>query len=345
MNPAPGELDEVLDPSWLSRALDRRFPGCEVSGTEIVEIQQTIATKVRFKVDYREQGNPAAPTHLCVKGYFHDEGRRRAGAGVAETSFYREYGGTGLRLRVASCVYTGVDERSGLAMVIMEDLVHLGAHFLTALSPYSAGQAAATLDQLALLHAATWASPVLNASWLAPKFKLLADAVPASRLDELMHGARADGLPEEIRDGERIHAGLLALVERSTEEPHCMIHGDAHAGNIFETSSGPGLIDWQLVQRGVWAADVAYHIGAVLNIDDRRRTELDLLRHYLTRLSIYGVDAPTWEEATVQYRRYLAYGLHLWAMTQLVDDAITTQFVQRLGQAVSDNESFQLLAV
>ena len=124
-----------------------------------------------------------------------------------------------------------------------------------------------------------------------------------------------------------------------------MIHGDAHAGNIFETSGGPGLIDWQLVQRGVWAADVAYHIGAVLDIDDRRRSEFDLLRHYLTRLSIYGVEPPAWEEALVQYRRYLAYGLHLWAMTQFVDDNITTQFVQRLGQAVADNESFQLLSV
>src|SRR5271154_4870801 len=152
MNPAPKELGEVLDPEWLSRALDRRFPGCEILGTQIVEIQQTIATKVRFEAEYREPGNPPAPVHLCVKGYFHDEGRRRIGAGVSETSFYRGYGGTGLRLRVARCLYAGIDERSGQAMVIMEDLVHLGAHFLTALSPYSAAQTAATLDQLALLH-------------------------------------------------------------------------------------------------------------------------------------------------------------------------------------------------
>ncbi|MFD2135687.1 phosphotransferase [Novosphingobium resinovorum] len=29
-----------------------------------------------------------------------------------------------------------------------------------------------------------------------------------------------------------------------------MIHGDAHAGNVFRTPEGMGVIDWQLLQRG-----------------------------------------------------------------------------------------------
>ena len=54
---------------------------------------------------------------------------------------------------------------------------------------------------------------------------------------------------------------------KSEARPQFLVHGDAHAGNIFRTDRGSGLIDWQVLQRGTWAIDVAYHLCAVLPVD------------------------------------------------------------------------------
>jgi len=342
-SPAPRHLEEVLDPAWLSRALGESHPGCQVREATIVETQRTIATKTRFAVSYDDPGSPAAPDAMCVKGYFHEEGWRRPGVGEVEALFYR-YGASRVAARVAPVVYVGLDDQTRSGMVVMRDLVEDGATFLTALSPYSVDQTAGTLDQIAKLHATNWAGELLEAAWLAPKMEMILGAMPATRLQELLDRPRADVLPDEVRGAERLNAGLRSLVA-GWEGPLCMVHGDIHAGNIFETADGPGLIDWQLVQRGAWAADVAYHIGAVLDVEERRREERALLDHYLSRLASYGVQAPSSEDAFQAYRTYLVYGYYLWSMTQFVEEPITTQFVRRLGQAVVDHGSFELLGV
>jgi aminoglycoside phosphotransferase (APT) family kinase protein len=124
-----------------------------------------------------------------------------------------------------------------------------------------------------------------------------------------------------------------------------MLHGDTHAGNVFLTEAGPGLLDWQLIQRGSWATDVAYHIGSVLETDDRRRSEWDLLRGYLVRLAELGVAVPVWGAAVTSYKQHLAYGMFLWAMTQFTPEELTTATLQRLGHAVEDHHTFELLGV
>ena len=50
---------------------------------------------------------------------------------------------------------------------ITEDVVAQGATFLDSLSPYTPDQAADSLGQLALLHAAMWCDPIaVTAPWL-----------------------------------------------------------------------------------------------------------------------------------------------------------------------------------
>jgi aminoglycoside phosphotransferase (APT) family kinase protein len=128
------------------------------------------------------------------------------------------------------------------------------------------------------------------------------------------------------------------------DAPSCLVHGDAHAGNLYLTADGrPGLVDWQLLNRGHWALDVAYHIGAVLTVADRERAERDLVRHYLDRLRSYGAAAPSWEEAWRDYRRALVYGYYLWSITRRVAEPITCEFATRLGLAVAANDSFASL--
>lgn len=343
---APLDLEEMLDPAWLTAALSERHPGVEVASVAVTETLQTIATKVRFRVEYWGDVPASVPRAFCVKGYFHPEFRSSAGGGQVEVRFYRDLAAS-LPIRVPPCVYTGIDEGTGHGIVVMEDLVAAGATFLTALSPYTADQAAATLDQLARLHASHWDGHAIDdVAWLAPRTRILTSYVTNERLQALLDDPRGDTLPPAIRSAGRARDALLALVDRASRSRSTLIHGDAHAGNLFLDAAGdPGLIDWQLAQQGSWAFDVAYHLGAVLAVEERERSERELLRHYLDRLRAYDVDAPSDEEAWEEYRVSLAYGYYLWAMTQRVDRPIIDAFVTRLGTAVASHGSFELLGV
>ena len=107
------------------------------------------------------------------------------------------------------------------------------------------------------------------------------------------------------------------------------------------SAGAPGFLDWQLVQRGPWYLDVGYHIASALAVDDRRRAERDLVRHYLDQLTAAGVDAPSWDDAWLGVRRGIVHGFFLWGITLKVDPAITAELLTRLGNAAADHDAFE----
>jgi aminoglycoside phosphotransferase (APT) family kinase protein len=135
------------------------------------------------------------------------------------------------------------------------------------------------------------------------------------------------------------------LADRLRPGPVSYVHGDAHAGNLFKTPGGRdvGVIDWQLVQRGHWAQDVAYHLATALSVSERRASERDLLDHYLVRLAAFGGPAIDRDTGWAQYRMAMLYGYYLWAITQRVDRPIILELVNRLGAAVVDLDSLRLV--
>ena len=152
-------------------------------------------------------------------------------------------------------------------------------------------------------------------------------------------------VPEEVRDARRLVEAARRLAQwLETAEPRCLLHGDAHVGNLYLDAAGrPCLVDWQLVQAGPWYLDVGYHIGCTLSPEERRRAESDLLAHYLDRLRFEGVDAPSWDDARRRVGLGLVYGFFLWAITLKVDPPITTAMLERLGSAVADHEAYDSL--
>ncbi len=340
VSPAPLDLDVVLSPEWLTAVL-----GVPVTGTEVVEHLVTIASKVRFGVTYGADPGDL-PSSFCVKGYFAEQSRAMANVGQIETRFYTDLAPL-LDLRVPPCVRAGIDPDTGHGMVLMRDLVADGARFLTALSPYSVDQAAGTLEQLARLHAAdpsVLAPP--DAGWLDTRFGSYLHVMTEDELQALLDDGRTDGLAPETAQASRLRAALAVLAERAAAAPNHYVHGDAHAGNLYLDSDGnPGLIDWQVVQLGPWAMDVAYHLVAVLEVAERERAERDLLDHYLGARRALGGDVPTVAEAWDAYRDALAYGYYMWGITRRVDRPIILAFVDRLGSAVEHHETFARLGV
>ena len=340
----PLTLVQALDPAWLTQVLAPVTGGASITGIETVEVIRTVATKVRFAVAF--DGARGGREAFCLKGFLDlDSAMTRAGAvGVLEADFYAKLAPK-LSVRVPDCAATVIDREAQQGVVIMRDLINQGAHFCTALQAFSADEAAQTLEQLARLHANS--ALLGEMPWIRPRVTELAQAqyVPQPRLQELLNGPRGEGLCARTRDAALLVQAMQALAARVEAGPQILIHGDSHAGNIFRTMNGPGLIDWQLLQRGGWALDVSYHVAAVLSVEVAEKAERALLAHYLDAVRRLGGEAPAPEEAWAQYRAAAVYGYYLWSITQRVEPAIINVFVGRLGASVTRHDSYRLLGL
>jgi hypothetical protein len=337
----PRTLKQALDPAWLTQALAEYSREQQVTAVEIVEVIRTVATKVRFIVAFQDGDREA----LCLKGLldFDEQMARGGSVTVLEADFYDKLA-PHLAVRRPDCIATVIDRETQFAIVIMRDLIAQGARFCTALEPFSADQVAASLAQLAQIHVGR--ALLDQTDWVRPRVAELAKAayVPMPLLQEMLDGPRGTGLPARTRNAALLLEALNSLAGRDAKRAQYLIHGDGHAGNIYQTDDGPGLIDWQLLQKGGWALDVAYHIAAALPVDIAEREERNLLYHYLDTMRRLGQAVPeTDDEAWKAYRVSLVYGYYLWAITRRVEPAIIDLFVSRLGQAVTRHESFQLL--
>jgi hypothetical protein len=341
----PETLDEVLSPAWLSEALATRFPGIEVSTATLGPVVERVSTNARFRIECVGGLPEGLPAELCAKGYYSPDGANLRMAGIAEALFYRDLV-DGAGVRTLPSVFAAVNDDATNAIVITEDVASSGAVFLDSLTPYSRAQATESLRQFATLHARSWRAPALaELAWLEPR---LAHTLRARGLKEIngnFDGPIGAGVPDAARDGERLLAALSALPGITQANPSwCLLHGDAHVGNVFLDAAGdPSLVDWQLVQRGPWYIDVGYHLGCTLPVEERRAAEAELLDSYLDELVAQGVDRPSEEEVRLGICCGLVYGFFLWAITLKVDPSITTAMLERLGAAVADHRALDVV--
>jgi Phosphotransferase enzyme family len=345
--PVPATLAELLSPAWLTSALGARFAGINVTNVTPGPVISRIATNARFRIECAGGVPDGLSPELCGKGYFTETGRAFRHVGEAEACFYRDIAGRA-GLRTLRSVYADVDPATRHGVVITEDVVATGATFLDARSEYTPDQTAASLEELAKLHAATWCDPALaDVSWLASR---LADNLERRGVADVrgnFEGPIGAGVPEETRDAERLVGAYRALAAEACDTtPWSVIHGDAHVGNLYLDGAGrPSFVDWQLAQRGPWYLDVGYHIASALTVADRRRAEHDLVRHYLDLLAAAGVDIPSLDEAWLGVRRGIVHGFFLWGITRMVDPAVTATLLERLGTAAADHDAFAAIGV
>jgi hypothetical protein len=343
MHPSiPSTLDQILTPAWLSGALGRRFPGIAVTAVKPGPVISRVATNARFRIECAGGLPEGLSPDLCAKGYFSEAGSGQGQAGEIEARFYRDLAEAS-GVRTLRCVFADFDPASATSLLITEDVVARGATFSDARSDYTPDQAAQSLEQLARLHSRTWnRTEYARADWLESRLAAYTRARGVEDIRFNFEGPIGARVPEKLRDSQRlydVYLELASLVRSAT--PWCVIHGDPHVGNTFIDADGrPSFLDWQLVQRGPWYIDVGYHIASALNIDDRRRTETDLVRHYLSRLASAGIEVPRWDDAWHGIRRGIVHGFYLWGITRRVDPPITSVLLERLGTAAADHDAY-----
>ena len=340
--PVPDTLEEMLEPAWVTKALQHRFPGVEVTAVTPGPVISRVSTNARFAIKCAGGRPDGLPPYLCGKGYFGEVGRAFRHAGVPEVNFYRRIAAS-TRMRTLRSLYAELDPVTNHGVVLTEDVVAQGATFLDARSDFTPDQAAHSLEELAKLHAATWGKPeYAEAAWLESRLETYLQYRGVADIRVNFDGPIGAGVPKEIRDADRLADAYRSLAAQiHTESPWSVIHGDAHIGNVYLDGTGrPSFLDWQLVQRGPWYLDVGYHIASALTIEDRRRTEQDLVRHYLEQLTAAGIDVPSWDDAWVGIRRGIIHGFYLWGITLKVDPAVTATLLERFGAAVADHGAY-----
>jgi hypothetical protein len=343
--PVPDTLEQALSQEWLTAALQPRFPGIEVSAVVPGPVVDRISTNARFSIECVGGVPDGLSPTLCVKGYFNEIGRAARYIGAPEACFYRDLAAaTGVR--TLRSVYADIDPVTQHGVVITEDVVSQGGTFLDGNSPYTPDQTALTLDEFARLHAATWADPrYTDMQWLAPRLGRVLEVWGLPTTIDIIgrnfDGPNGQGVPDDVRDAHRLVDAYRSLAGLTAAEAAsgawCVIHGDAHVGNLFLDAGGTAsLVDWQLVQRGSWYFDVGYHIASTLTVEERRRSERDLLRHYLDALASYGVTPPSWDDAWRAIAGGMLHGFFLWGITTKVQPAVIATLLTRLGTAVAD---------
>jgi hypothetical protein len=266
-----------------------------------------------------------------------------AGTTMAEARFYRDLAPR-LSVRRPRIPYVAIDPDTGAAIIVMEDIVASGGLFMNPHRTFPVDVARDSLAQLAHLHGSTWGfGSVGDVEWLDTSRHTVGEMHSASSLQALLDDGRAYGFPPELRDGQNLFDALKVHGEYPVT---CVLHGDPHTGNVYLDHDGnPCFFDWEVVQTGNWAQDVAYHLGTVLAIEDRRAQERGLIRHYLTELATHGGPALDFDEGWELYRRSFSYGYLLWVITQIRGRDEVLAHMPRLAAALRDHDTYHLLGI
>ena len=344
--PVPRRLTDVQDPRWLTAVMQASAPGCRVVEVEVIEDIRVVATKARLRLTYAPQG-PQGIHAVCVKAFVDtdDYMSELSWMSPREAWFYERLAGR-IPVRVPYSPYAAVDPATGLGIVVMEDLAARGARFLNSLEPIGIDLVAQTVQQLAGLHA-TFAAPgaLGDLEGLAPVLGPMSESprFDDDALGELLAGARGLDPAPDVLDASRLHRGLRILAYLDRRLPATALHGDCHCGNVYELPEGPGFLDWQLVQTGHWARDLAYHLGSALTVNEAAAHERHLVDHYLECFRAAGGDPPARDLAWDQYRSSVLYGYYLWIVTLRVKEEVTVENCRRLGQAMMRHETLDRL--
>ncbi|MBH1998826.1 MAG: phosphotransferase [Sphingomonadaceae bacterium] len=343
-------VPEDITREWLGGVLAERYPCTTVESLEVTDILWGTGTKMMVSVGYNEAGRAhGLPDRLCVKAGLAEHRELVKFCYQTEARFFAELAPQ-LTLGVPHVLYAAANDEQG--MVVMEDLRPAGAHICQVQQPLTRNQAAAFLDDMAALHARWWDSPALaddgELGWLMQHDPLPDEAwgdfgrgqLEPETWAHYMALPRSLGIPIALRDRETINGALQALRSFGPRGPSCVIHGDAHLGNMYLTSNGgPGFLDWQTTRRGHWAHDVTYFYISALDPLDRRAWEKDLIAGYLAALARHGVASPPNEaEAWQAIRAHVVYGLFYWMVNpvewQLEENNAAT--APRFGWAAVD---------
>lgn len=255
---------------------------------------------------------------------------------VREVRFYRELAEHAV-LRVPKCFHADVDEESGLHVLVLEDV----GSTLARGADCSVEQAKQAVRAITEFHAQWWGkvpswaeSPPVDAASLSLEHE---KAWP-----EFLRRAR-HRLPRELWGLGRRLGPLHGRLLRRVFSPQTLIHRDFGTGNM--TFDPLCVFDWQALQGGTGAWDIASFLARSLRPEDRRAIEAGVLSEYAHAVPDYSI-ADLSED--YGYALLLGFAMHVLAIAGLPFDPRMLErdvevWLPRLCAAVLDSRAHELV--
>jgi thiamine kinase-like enzyme len=193
-----------------------------------------------------------------------------------------------------------------------------------------------------------WAQPIMNAVPMDQGLLMIKDAIEKSETTGAF-----DAYPE-IKRLMKLLPPLFAM-DPPPPFPYTLCHGDLRSDNVFCPTSNGGdysLIDWQLSGISQPANDLARWFTQSITVEQRRETEIDLLKLYHQRLVEYGVTGYSFKRLKQDYQLNLVVLLIIFSNTMEDLDksderskAVLHVMYARLDEALTDWKVINLLRV
>jgi aminoglycoside phosphotransferase (APT) family kinase protein len=336
---------DAITPEWMTTVLAGHCPGARVDGVRVALRDDGTNKRARLELTYSDGSGPATVFAKAVDSAHADLVALTSGL-FDEPRLFSS--GVALPLDYPA-VYTAlIDEERSDFLMIMEDVVARGGDPRDSTRPMTVEQVTNGVRGLARLHSAFWGerltgNPALG--WVEP-FVAFEGMQYAP-----LHIARersGDTVPAEILEltGEQLFIDIWArYIGTLTTSPQTLLHGDPHIGNTYVLPDDDvGFLDWQMARRGNWSLDLGYFLQGALTIEERRRSERELLDEYRAALTLPAAEMPSSEELLLRYRASVAHGLAIWMATLSGGDAwqspdVCLALVQRYSAAFVDLDS------
>jgi len=359
---------QELNPETLGRLLSagRRDRTAEIESVDVQEVGVDVGfvgRAFRCRLTYAADSE-AGPVTVIVKMGTDDPGLNQVfrdfGLYEREVRFYQELRDS-TPIPVPGCFFAATDDGTGDHLLILEDLAPAVPG--DPLSGSSTVQAQQALDLAASLHARWWNDDQLEGlEWLptaaAPRIVDGIAEMFAPAWSAFAKNVGPDFPRYALHLGDRLTEELPTVLERLSEPPRTLVHGDFQLGNLFYDATGEvaAVADWQVIIHARGAMDVAHFIARSLTPGDRRAAERDLILHYCRSLAAAGGVDYTAEDCWTDYRLavlsqfglgiLLSYGLAASATNARHDasrDKLSLVVGGRLLAALEDLDVAELL--
>lgn len=342
---------------WLTKVVGGTCAGAEAMSITQVGGDNGSSARRIIEVKWNEAGKSGGlPERLFTKSTPTLPMRLSAGrAAPAEGQFL-------LRLRphvsieAPRCLYSERDPNTGRSMHLMQDLTTThGATFCRAHSVINREQAEQVIDTIATLHGTFLDGVTGHDTSFLRTYESFFHATARNGLeaghDTAMVRA-ADVIPPQVtKYRDRIWPQAAASLAMHAGSPRTVIHSDVHLGNWYITRDGVmGLSDWARVCRGHWGRDVAYSLMTVLDVEDRRAWERDLIHRYCEKFGEVCGQRREFEQAWDAYRRLASLALLMWTPTlcppptlpDMQPEETSMEMIRRITTAMDDLDVLSL---